>query len=99
MTTNAHNRQNGNSPRWEEPPTGGPGRGRAAWVERLTPLMAEPGRWAVVASYPLARRSAASTMRSNLTRGLVLVPAGKWEFVSRSTDTEANVYARYIGPE
>lgn len=86
---------------WKEPGPSLRGQGlRAApgkWVELLKPLLAHPGRWAVVYTAEgegkLSQKASgqAAALRSEKTRK----PAGKWEFTSR----QGEVFARYIGPE
>lgn len=76
---------------WQDPPESGGRRG--AWLERLSPLMAEPGRWALVHSTPTTS-TAGSTVHA-LRQGAMRVPEGRWEFTIRKKD----IYARYLGPE
>lgn len=85
---------------WREPGPSSRGLGRAAagvWVERLQPLVANPGRWAVVytatgeGKLPQKASGQAASLRSEKTRK----PDGKWEFTARG----AEVFGRYIGPE
>lgn len=76
---------------WREPP---PLRGRTPrWPNRLRPLMARPGEWAMV--YRARNRASASTIASNLRARRSTLPPGKWEFVSRGVE----IFARYVGPE
>ncbi len=83
--------------RWEDPPDpAGSGR-RGVWIERLTPLMEHPKRWAVVATRPVA--NPARVLTHDLKVGRFQMPPGRWEFLSRTVDGECRVYARYLGPD
>ncbi|HVE45522.1 MAG TPA: hypothetical protein VNA57_02080 [Acidimicrobiales bacterium] len=80
---------------WEDPPARGPHFPK--WFDLLSPLLAHPGRWALVATKPSAK--AAYATKGNLTAFKVRVPPGQWEFAARKRgEGEFGVYARYIGP-
>ena len=78
---------------WREPPS--TVHGRTRWIPVLTPVMARPGRWAMVYRCSLPRQ--ATKTASNLRIGLLQTPPGKWEFAADSKTGE--VFAKYIGPE
>jgi hypothetical protein len=80
--------------RWEDPP---PPKRVDDWAEELTPLMAQPKRWAVVAVRKTG--SAARAVHGNFVSRRVKVPPGEWEFARRMVDGEHRVYARYLGPD
>lgn len=82
---------------WRDPAPSKRGFGskRGVWIERLNPLTAHAGRWAVVYKAQDDKASKASGMAASLRNDKTLKPAGKWEFTSRGGE----VYARYIGPE
>lgn len=91
-------------PEWRDPPPlptterGQTGR----WVVLLTPLMDQPGRWAVIERMsadvpPTIRRNRLRSKCAALRTGLVKIPPGKWEFHDAWNTDE--LYARYIGPD
>lgn len=83
---------------WRDPAPSrrGFGSGTAGvWIERLKPLTAHAGRWAVIYKAEDGKTSKASGMAASLRGEKTRKPAGKWEFTSRGCE----VYARYIGPE
>jgi hypothetical protein len=81
---------------WEDPPAPRTG-AKGAWVERLEPLMAQPGEWANLGRWS---QSTASCLR----RGVLRTPPGRWEFTvrhshaSKTGGRKAILYARYLGP-
>jgi hypothetical protein len=88
----------------EVPPIGGPLDPQAVYVERLRPLLAEPGRWAIIKSGTAAScHGAAQALRLRQYH----VPLGQWEFTVRTfrrgvhigRGGTANLYARYLGPD
>jgi hypothetical protein len=80
---------------WEDPPPGQVKLG--VWTERLTPLLAHPGRWARVKT---SAGLGAATTASQLRKGKYQVPPGRWEFTAARLDRDHTaVYARYLGPE
>lgn len=88
----------------DPPPIGGPQDPRAVWMERLRPLMAEPGRWAIIKSgLPSTCQQTATALRNRQWN----VPPGGWEFTVRTFRrgvhvgdmNAAQLYARYLGPE
>ncbi len=85
---------------WEEPAPSSNQVGQPAgkWVVLLAPLVRYPGKWAridVKSTGPVA-----STAASNLRKGTIQVPPGRWEFAGRKLpDGTGGVYARYLGPE
>lgn len=89
---------------WKEPgPSlrGGPGRQPGVWLERLQPLTAHAGRWAVIHTAEATEGTKAtpaqkaSAIASQLKKGKLRAPEGKWEFTSR----QGEVFAKYVGPE
>jgi hypothetical protein len=89
---------------WKEP--GPSARGTSlsqvgVWMDRLSPLVAHPGRWALVHTAELQEgakgslSSKGSGIAAQLRSGKARIPEGKWEFTSR----QGEVYARYVGPE
>ena len=77
---------------WEDPPIRTRGNS-GIWVGWLEPLIEHPMRWAMLREYSKPRIAAASAY--NLRRGMMKIPPGRWEFLSR----KSKVYARYLGPE
>src|SRR5574337_930501 len=83
---------------WKDPPPRERGHGaQSKWLRLLTPLMEQPRRWALVKDFWSA--SAAYSTGCRLHRGTLKRPPGRWEFTARKTDTGAELYARYLGPE
>lgn len=86
---------------WEEPPPTnryGDAEGRGGvWIERLTPLMKRPNKWARVREMKTLVQvsSAATTLRKQIVKR----PPGRWEFAARRVDNKGVLYARYLGPE
>jgi len=87
--------------RWEDPPPSeyhGLGAPRK-WMPRLEPLMAEPGRWALVAE-GLKTRLASKivwALRSG-EHGTLALPPGRWDATSRKQeDGTHRIYAVYLG--
>jgi len=82
---------------WREPAPSRRGFGGVPgiWIERLQPLLAHAGRWAVVYTAEDGKATKASGMAASLRNPKTRKPEGKWEFTSRG----AEVFARYIGPE
>jgi hypothetical protein len=81
--------------RWEDP--SGRRSQPGIWIERLEPVMAQPGRWARVLDCRYAR---ARTVANDLRHGKVRRPPGRWDFTSRGLgDGQGAVYARYLGPD
>ena len=70
------------------------------WVNRLSPVMEQPGEWARVGAFPVGIRSHSRSANSPV------VPTGRWEFVTRIHDRLGRqapagtlwFYARYLGP-
>jgi hypothetical protein len=78
---------------WKEPPLRRFGNNKV-WVERLTPLLAHPDRWAMVSE------AGSAATATNLRNGTYKVPAGNWEFRSHQVALgKYEVYARYLGPK
>lgn len=77
----------------------GPSRGDGIWVDRLLPLMDEPGIWFAV--FTSDKRKGAETQAYALRSGRVKAPPGVWEFTSRWYVDEkvSRTHARYIGDE
>lgn len=92
------------APQWADPPPiGGPQDPRSVWMERLRPLVAHPGKWAVVKSgLPSTCNAIANQLRLRQRH----VPPGEWEFTVRTfrrgvhvgDRSVGQIYARYIGP-
>lgn len=83
--------------RWEDPP---PARGtrqaRSRWHRIAAELRANPGQWAVVATYPsMSARSTA--VKINAGKVAAMRPAGHWEACTRTVEGETRIYARYVG--
>jgi hypothetical protein len=76
--------------RWEDPPVVAR---RRAWVDRLEPAMAQPGKWAAIHEFDLDSKQARNAV-SHLRSGAYESPPGVWEFRSSGL----TVYAKYIGP-
>lgn len=87
-----------NEVHWEDPgpPTKGQER-HTLWRDRLEPLKAQPGRWALLAEKP--SRAAASTSFQNLRRRVLRVPDGDWEFTYRRRGEGWALYGRYLTHE
>lgn len=81
---------------WEKPPSQQRQR-KGVWVERLQPLMENPGEWARVYEGSLGTaRSTSNSLRSGKTQ----IPDGDWEFVSRKIDDDTGgIWAVYWGDE
>lgn len=73
---------------WKDPPRSR----RGVWIERLTPLLEHPNRWAVVATVK------SSATAHQLRKGMHQLPNGKWEFRHHATAEGNEIYARYLGP-
>lgn len=91
-------------PVWAELPSiGGPQDPRSHYVEALRPLIAHPGRRAVIKS---GTPSACNQTATNLRHGGAWTPEGHWEFAVRTFRrgvhvgdmNVARLYARYLGP-
>lgn len=84
-------------PEFRDPPPSRSGgrsaKGGGVWMELLEPLLAHPGRWAIVRKADNVQK--ASGMAAALRKEGAKIPAGKWEFAARQGD----VYARFVGPE
>lgn len=80
---------------WEDPAPRRTGRGGqfGIWIERLSPLLEHPGRWAVVLESETPSR--AYGIAHNLSHHRLRVPPGEWEYTARGN----KVYARYLGPD
>jgi hypothetical protein len=80
---------------WENPESTATGSCSSAWVDRLSPLMENPGCWANLGDYT----NATVTL---LKQGKLRTPPGRWEFTGRRRDLpkgRAHLFARYLGPE
>jgi hypothetical protein len=83
--------------RWEDPAPPKKGK-RGSWIERLTPLMDHPKRWARIHESPTI--DAAYKMTTDLNRRRIVIPAGQWEFAARKADDGGGaVFARYLGED
>lgn len=72
---------------WRNPPR------RSRWVERLEPLKAKPGAWALVLT--VDDPANAYSRASALNAGRYRLPDGSWEFTARkSSKGKGEVYAR-----
>lgn len=84
-----------------ELPPGNGGAPRARYRTLLSPVMADPGNWFVVATYPSA--GGAAVVRRKMEKNTITIPEGKWEFASRVVQEEdgkvSQLYARYMGAE
>lgn len=86
----------------EELPNRQRGRTRSdKWVTVLEGLQAAPGAldndegWARIAEGMTGAQ--ASSLRSAFKNERVIIPEGEYEFVVRTVDGDARVYARFIG--
>ena len=81
---------------WEKPPSQQRQR-KGVWVDRLQPLMENPGEWARVYEGSLGTaRSTSNSLRSGKTQ----IPDGDWEFVSRKIDEDTGgIWAVYWGED
>lgn len=73
------------------------------WEPRLEPLVAEPGRWALVWDYS-THAQAVSIVRelrraASGRRPRPVLPPGVWEFEQHALDGRWGVWARYLGPK
>lgn len=68
------------------------------WIERLAPLVLDPGEWYRIAEGP---RKSIENMASAMRNGRYKIPSGKWKFASRRyEDNETGgLWARYDGPD
>jgi hypothetical protein len=74
------------------PPKGRKQTSTNVWHQRLWPLLSRPGEWARIHEFKSVQ--AASSMVFAL-RTRLSVPAGRWDFASRSVDGRHYLYARY----
>jgi hypothetical protein len=84
---------------WEEPPKVDTRGGRAlreAWQTVADALRREPGRWALIATYP--QRTKANNVATRIKLGQIsaFAPAGSFEALYRTVDGECRVYARAV---
>jgi hypothetical protein len=78
---------------WEDPPLKARGN-KQVWIDRLTPLLEYPNRWAKVF---LAGSAVTAT---KLRRREYVIPEGRWEFRTHQIAMgQYEVYARYLGPK
>lgn len=82
---------------WEEPSPQVRGRPQAEspWVQRLRPLMENPGRWARVAERDAPLIGNVSTQ----VKGAIKHLGGRWEHTTRRNSGRGRFYVRYLGPE
>ena len=72
------------------------------YFELLSPMVEHPGQTYLIAHY--ATDAGASAVKRQLVRGKRTIPAGKWEFASRTwldPDTgirRSSLYGMYVGP-
>lgn len=71
--------------------------GRNMWRENLKPLIDRPGEWARVRRAP--SRAVAQSTVSHFRSNRATLPPGRWEFACRVSETGADVYAKYLGPD
>lgn len=88
-----------NTVTFENPPSvrrGRPtGTKNGVWVERLTPLVRRPGRWARVHETHTWR--GAIEAARNIRQGRVVIPDGEFESRAAVKDGRFYVYARFLG--
>ena len=80
---------------WEEPDRLDRAPGTSLWIDRLAPLVREPGRWANLGVY-------ADSTGALLKRGTLRTPPGQWEFTTRRRGLpkgRAYLFARYVGSD
>lgn len=82
---------------FESPKSPRAGRMSSLWTKRLEPLTARPDEWARVLEVDTKQKAYA--IASDLKRGVLRVPAGKWEFAGRQAEdgVKGFVYARFLG--
>lgn len=87
--------------RWENPPDieGPKGGAPRKWMSRLEPLLADLGRWALVAEGLTSGAASRIVYALKSGRhGTLVLPAGRWDATSRrSDDGTRRVYAMYLG--
>jgi hypothetical protein len=86
--------------RWEEPPPPLPvTRERTPKVKPpfVDELIANSGRWALVATYQDSNQALSYANGINKGRAACFRPAGSFEAVYRRTEDEFRVYARHVG--
>lgn len=66
------------------------------WKQRLDPLRARPGEWAVVLVTTVRGGSVTASQLRQGTLGAG-VDTSEFEFASRVVDNEGRVYARFVG--
>lgn len=87
---------------WCDPP---PPATRQVWVPLLEPLIAAPGRWALVRRYDRHRPAVDAVRqlrRAAKGSGHIVVPPGRWEFRQGRVESGADgwgVWARYLGED
>lgn len=88
-------------PLWDEPPAARVGGRTGVWMERLLPLMDEPGRSALIYVGPEGKKKAAEKVAYALRHRKVITPPGIWEFTSRWINSEnvSKAWAKYVGDE
>lgn len=80
-------------PKFKKPP---PKRSanRGIWVDRIEPLCAHPGRWALIFTAETVEQAQNAVDNLNRRRVRIPRPDHNWGFVSRDLE----VYAEYRGP-
>lgn len=84
----------------EAPPVATRGRGSdsTAWVAEAQTLKLNPEKWAILASFTVAKKAAALAATVNGGKVRAFAPKGEFQAVSRTVDGNGIVYARYVGP-
>lgn len=83
---------------WEDPPQPQLGTRVGRWEPVADQLREHPGKWAVIATYPLAQRPIASSLTNALSHGKYRGIDGV-QAVSRTVNDEVKVYARWVAPD
>lgn len=80
---------------WEEPPLRNAVAGR--YAEIVAALRANPGKWAVVRTYPPERKKAGWSFVGTITSGRLLdFRGGTFEACARTVDGQVRVYVRAL---
>ena len=84
--------------RFEEPPADSRSSGQyPSNGEVVAALKARPGEWALIRTVSSVSSATSTAYQIRSARLSAFAPAGSFEAVSRTTNGEYRVYARYVG--
>lgn len=84
---------------FEKPKPARAGRTSTKWLDALLPLIERPNEWARVKTTPTKQRAYA--LASELKRGVLRKPPGRWDFAGREAEDgkRGYVFACYLGSD